>query len=321
MHLDKAEQRMNEDEIMTKRRRRVKRIKVYLVIIFLVLTITPSVLAIISIRHVSQLNKRIDELYDKWDKFELTYMLKAEANSALAADDGQAEETVEPATLHFEYYEDDYTVPEDFRKVYLTFDDGPSIYTTQILDVLDTYGVKATFFVTGRQAQMHPEWYQEIVGRGHSIGMHSYTHVYSDIYENEESFCEDIGRIHDCIEFTTGVDSKLYRFPGGSSNSVSAVSMDTLCHKVNDMGYVYFDWNISSQDATSPSLRSSEIITNVVSGIGRYDECVVLMHDSAEKYSTVQALPSIIEQILAMDKTVILPLDETSVPVQHLSVK
>lgn len=313
---------MSEEDKAARRKKRVKRIKCYLVVLFLILTLTPSVLAVVVLSRTSALQKQVDELEEKLARFELTSMLKEEAESGLengAA--AQEEEASQPKEMHFEYYEDDYVVPEDFRKVYLTFDDGPSIYTKQILDVLDTYGVKATFFVTGRQAQSHPEWYQEIVGRGHTIGMHSYSHIYNDIYESRESFEDDLTQIHDCIEYTTGIDCRLYRFPGGSSNSVSSVAVNELCKIVKDRGWQYYDWNISSQDASSTSLLSSEIVNNVVSGIGRYDNCMVLMHDSADKYSTVQALPSIIEAVLGMEKTVIVPIDDTTEPIQHLSVE
>lgn len=310
----------DEEIVLARRQRRVKRIKFYLVVLFFLFTVTPTVIGIMAIRRMNVIRGELDGLTDRFNKFELTSMLKAQAEETIDMGGDSEEALAEETELHFEYYVDDYVIPEDFKRVYLTFDDGPSIYTTQILDVLDTYGVKATFFVTGKQAQTHPEWYQEIVGRGHSIGMHSYTHIYSDIYESEENFIADINKIHDCIEFTTGIDSKLYRFPGGSSNTVSPIPMEDLCRIVNDRGYRYFDWNISSQDATSPSLRSSEIVSNTVSSIGRYDSCVVLMHDSADKYSTVQALPTIIENILSMEKTVILPIDDTTEPIQHLSV-
>ncbi|MBR3635842.1 MAG: polysaccharide deacetylase family protein, partial [Lachnospiraceae bacterium] len=85
------------------------------------------------------------------------------------------------------------------KKVYLTFDDGPSPNTEKILDILDEYDVKATFFVTGYQAEKHPEWYKEIVDRGHTIGMHSYSHVYSDIYSSTDAFFADIDKLHDYI--------------------------------------------------------------------------------------------------------------------------
>lgn len=309
---------MNEETLTAKRRRRVERIKKYLIALFLILLITPSIISIYALKELISINKQVDELTDRIDKIELTYLLKAEADAALESNAKEEEEVKE---LHLEYYEDNYEVPEDFRKVYLTFDDGPSIYTTQILDILDTYGVKATFFVTGQQALSHPEWYQEIVGRGHTIGMHSYSHIYSDIYESMEKFETDLTNIHDYIQVTTGVDCKYYRFPGGSSNTVSSINIMDLCKLLRDKGISYYDWNISSQDASSPSLRSTEIEANVISGIGKYDNCMVLMHDAPDKYSTVQALPSIIESILSMEKTVIVPIDSKTTPIQHLTIK
>ena len=138
---------MNEETLTAKRRRRVERIKKYLIALFLILLITPSIISIYALKELISINKQVDELTDRIDKIELTYLLKAEADAALESNAKEEEEVKE---LHLEYYEDNYEVPEDFRKVYLTFDDGPSIYTTQILDILDTYGVKATFFVTGQ---------------------------------------------------------------------------------------------------------------------------------------------------------------------------
>lgn len=311
---------VNDEAIADKRRKRVKRIKIYIVVLFLILLIMPSILSIYAFKMISRMNAKVDELSTKVDQLEMTLLLKAEADAAL--EEAKITEAVEEEKeLHLEYYQDDYEVPEDFRKVYLTFDDGPSIYTAQILDTLDTYGVKATFFVTGQQATSHPEWYQEIVGRGHTIGMHSYTHIYSDIYESAERFETDFNAIHDYLKVTTGVDCKYYRFPGGSSNTVSSINIMDLCKLLKEKGVTYYDWNISSQDASSPSLRSSEITQNVVAGIGKYNECMVLMHDAADKYSTVEALPGIIESILGMEKTVIVPINDKTTPIQHLTVK
>ena len=311
---------MKEKTDQQRRRKRVQRLKRLLIFLFLVLLITPSVLCIYALNRIEQLNTRIEELdgtlTDKVNQVELSQMLLTESLSEAEADNSDT------SGLHYEYYVDDYEVPDDFRKVYLTFDDGPSIYTTQILDVLDTYGVKATFFVTGNKVALeHPEWYQEIVGRGHTIGMHSYSHVYSDVYASKESFIADLTQIRAFVSETTGVTPKYYRFPGGSSNTVSSVDMKILCKYIEDEDMEYFDWDVSSGDATSPSLRSSEIVNNVIEGVTKNpNSCTVLMHDAADKYSTVEALPGIIEAILGMEKTVILPIDDSTVPAQHLVV-
>lgn len=308
---------MNDDNLSVSRRRRVNRIKIYLVTIFIVLLVTPSVVSIYSMSKLGNLEKRVAELESQLEKVELTYLLKTTANDSLTemqqALASQEEVEEEPLLV-----EDEREVPEGYKCVYLTFDDGPSVYTTQILDILDSYGVKATFFVTGAQRENHPEWYKEIVDRGHSIGMHSYTHVYNSVYADEDAFINDVTQIHDLIMDTTGVDCKLYRFPGGSSNHVSTVNMSELCGLIHENGYEYFDWNVSSQDASNPSPGMAGITNNVLSGVDKFDRSVVLLHDTGDKYSTVQALPAIIEGIQKKDKTVILPITEHTEAVWHV---
>ena len=206
---------------------------------------------------------------------------------------------------------------DDIRKVYLTFDDGPSMYTERILDILDQYHVKATFFVTGEEAVSHPERYQEIVERGHTLGMHSYSHKYSDIYASVQNFTKDLKKLQDFLYDTTGIESNLYRFPGGSSNTVSTIPMKNFCDYLKQEKITYFDWNISSKDASIPTLTADEIVENCTENLGKYQNAVILMHDSAEKKTTVEALAPIIEKIISMDNTQILPITEDTVIVQH----
>ncbi len=247
---------------------------------------------------IDELKSRLDEAQDKLASYE------AQENS----DEGVAADTVaEPE--------------EDVRRVYLTFDDGPSIYTNQILDILDEYGVKATFFVTGEEASTNPERYRAIVERGHSIGMHSFTHVYSDVYKSKDDFIKDLNRIRDYISETTGVTPTIYRFPGGSSNTVSRTDMDELCDYLTQEGIVYYDWNISSGDATRYPLTPERITKNCLRNVTNFDNAVILMHDVSTKYTTVQALPAIIEGLLDMEDTEILPITEETVPIQHRKSK
>ena len=206
---------------------------------------------------------------------------------------------------------------DDIRKVYLTFDDGPSMYTERILDILDQYHVKATFFVTGEEAVSHPERYQDIVERGHTVGMHSYSHKYSDIYASVQNFTKDLKKLQDFLYDTTGIESNLYRFPGGSSNTVSTIPMKNFCDYLKQEKITYFDWNISSKDASIPTLTADEIVENCTENLGKYQNAVILMHDSAEKKTTVEALAPIIEKIISMDNTQILPITEDTVIVQH----
>ena len=186
------------------------------------------------------------------------------------------------------------------KVAYLTFDDGPSINTIKILDILDKYNVKATFFVI-YHGKMKSK-YQEIVNRGHTIALHSYTHDYSKIYKSEKGYYSDLNKIHDYVEDVTGVDSRIIRFPGGSSNTVSnrynRGIMKTLKSSVEKNGYLYHDWNVSSGDAEGRNIKASKLLKNVKSGIGKQKVINVLMHDTGRsKMTTVEALPSIIEYI------------------------
>ena len=165
------------------------------------------------------------------------------------------------------------------KVIYLTFDDGPGPYTEQLLDVLDSYGVKATFFVTNRG---YGEMMKEIVDRGHSIGIHTMSHVYERIYASPEAYFADLLGMQDVIYQNTGVKTTLMRFPGGSSNTVSAHSyvglMSLLTRAVQDAGFQYFDWNVDSNDAGGAK-KAQTVFNNVTAGVSQNRVSVVLQHD------------------------------------------
>ena len=165
------------------------------------------------------------------------------------------------------------------KVIYLTFDDGPGPYTEQLLDVLDSYGVKATFFVTNRG---YGEMMKEIVDRGHSIGIHTMSHVYERIYASPEAYFADLLGMQDVIYQNTGVKTTLMRFPGGSSNTVSAHSyvglMSLLTRAVQDAGFQYFDWNVDSNDAGGAK-KAQTVFNNVTAGVSHNRVSVVLQHD------------------------------------------
>ncbi len=209
---------------------------------------------------------------------------------------------------------------EGMTKVCLTFDDGPSMYTDEILNILNHYGVKGTFFVNAREG--FDEEYRRIVAEGHTLGMHSYSHKYAEIYADLDSFAEDLYRIQDFLEDKTGETSIYYRFPGGSSNTVSRVEMTRLIEYLNAKGIIYYDWNVASGDAAGGYHSAESLANSVITQINSLNAStvVVLMHDAADKATTVEALPLIIERIQAMDNTVILPITENITPIQHVSI-
>ena len=202
------------------------------------------------------------------------------------------------------------------RRVYLTFDDGPSSNTDRILDILAQYGVKATFFVVGKEG--YADQYRRIVEDGHTLAMHSYSHRYNEVYASLDAYKADLTKLHDYLYELTGEDCRFVRFPGGSSNTVSTVSMWDLIDYLDSEDMVYFDWNVSSGDSTGGKKSVEQITSNVLDNIGKYNNAVVLFHDAAGKTTTVDALAGIIEKILESDNTVLLPISEDTVKVQHL---
>ena len=221
-----------------------------------------------------------------------------------------SEDAVEPAA-------EQHTGQEQIHKVYLTFDDGPSIYTNDILDILDSYHVKATFFVVGKEGSSAEEALQRIVDEGHTLGMHSYSHAYKELYESMDNFTEDFEQIRDYIYQATGVESVCYRFPGGSSNTVSEIDMQEFIDYLDSQGVEYYDWNVSSGDGGSVQLSTDMLLENCTKDIDTRDTSIILLHDSKEKPTTVEALPAIIENILARPDTVLLPITENTRPIHH----
>lgn len=208
---------------------------------------------------------------------------------------------------------------EGERKVYLTFDDGPSGNTGEILDILAEYDVKATFFVVGKEEERYQPLYKRIVEEGHTLAMHSYSHKYNEIYQSKESFVEDLTKLQEFLYDTTGVWCRYCRFPGGSSNTVSRVDMHELIAYLEEQDMSYFDWNVSSGDASSAYISPDTIVRNSTAKLQDFDEAIILMHDASDKDSTVEALPRLIEKIQAMEDTKILPITDDTEAVHHIS--
>ena len=199
------------------------------------------------------------------------------------------------------------------KVIYLTFDDGPSAHTERLLGILKKYNVKATFFVINTG---YSHLIGDIVAQGHSIAAHSYSHNYNKIYASEEAYFDDLNRILSVIKDKSGVSTKLIRFPGGSSNTVSRFNpgiMSRLTNEVVDKGYRYFDWNVSSGDAGSAD-TAKKVFDNVINGIKGRNVSLVLQHDT--KGFSVDAVEDIIIWGLENGYT-FLPLGSTSPTAAH----
>ncbi len=185
------------------------------------------------------------------------------------------------------------------KVVYLTFDDGPSNLTIPVLDVLDKYGIKATFFVVGKTSEEDKEALRQTVQRGHTLAVHTYTHEYSQIYASPEAYLSDFSKMRNLIYETTGVEPTIYRYAGGSVNSYNKATARAITDEMNRRGYVYYDWNVDSGDAQHGSTAES-IYQNVISQTSKYEKAIVLMHNSSVKKDTLDQLPRIIEKLQEM---------------------
>ena len=291
------------------RKKRVRRLKKIIIGSVLAAIVIPVVVCAILTIQVFSLKKQLREAEAACDALMETM---ADGSFHLNEEEFPQEAVLQPEETQETVVDEPHT-----RKVYLTFDDGPSDNTLRILEILDQYNVKATFFVTGEEADSHPERYQAIVDGGHTLGMHSFSHRYNEIYASLDNFGSDLLRLQEYLEATTQITPHYYRFPGGSSNTVSDEPMSLFCDYLADNGITYFDWNVSSKDATNPMRSVDEIVWNCTVNLEQFDHAVILLHDASNKSSTVEALPEVIEKIQAMENTEILPITDETVVIHH----
>lgn len=182
------------------------------------------------------------------------------------------------------------------RKIaYISFDDGPSNVTPKILDTLKEYEAKATFFIiAGNVKEEEIDILKRIIDEGHSIGIHTYSHKYSDIYSSVEAYLEDFYKVYQLIYEATGVKTKIFRFPWGSSNTYNKKIKNELITEMERRGFSYFDWNVSAEDSIGNPSQAS-IKKNILKDLDRFDAPIVLMHDSAINNNTAKILPEILK--------------------------
>lgn len=208
-----------------------------------------------------------------------------------STEDAEGNVTTVERTVVVDAAERAETVTPKEKTIYLTFDDGPSVHTEELLDVLKEYGVKATFFVVDTECV---DLVSRIVEEGHSIGIHTISHDYKEIYASEEAFFADLLGMQQIIYEKSGVKTYLMRFPGGSSNTISKFNegiMTRLTQAVEDAGFYYFDWNVDSNDAGGAK-KAKQVFQNVTEGAEKRKVSIVLQHDT-KKFS-IEAVEKII---------------------------
>lgn len=268
------------------------------------LLVLPLMLSVFLLFRVSRLENRLDELISRsglqaQKSVETPDVVEAEAKPEAVS--GAAAAVEEPRRA---------------KQVYLTFDDGPSRETEKILDILKEKDVKATFFVIGRDDQFSKKIYKRIVEEGHTLGMHSYSHILTEIYASMDAFQKDFNKLYKLLLGTTGVQPEYYRFPGGSKNTVNQLPIDQYKTFLADQGVSYQDWNVIAANGTADQVSRKEMVKSVLDGVSRYATSIVLLYDSADKKMTAKSLGMIIDR-LREGGYELLPIDEGTTPVQH----
>lgn len=323
------------------RRKRIALYKKIIIYGFLTMTILPIISSVFLFYKMNQLEKKMDYAFSQAGGDYKTYqsshdaladnpnaesgVFSPETKVSLANADTNPvvmENTENGAAQDIDEAENKEGSPADeseveTKRVYLTFDDGPSIYTGQILDILAANDVKATFFVIGRDEEYY-DYYKRIVDEGHTIGMHSYSHVYQDLYASKESFAIEITKLQELIYNVTGTESKIFRFPGGSSNNVSTLPITEYISYLNEQDIQYYDWNALSGDAVTSGLSPEQLVDNIMNDVEKNQDSIVLMHDLQTTHATVESLQLLIDT-LKSEGYEILPIDENTPLIQHVS--
>lgn len=247
----------------------------------------------------SQIKKKIKELQEKEEIQEMKGIQEENSLSDLDSKSDDQEQGQNSSS-------DIVSPKEEFSKhIYLTFDDGPSEITGEILDILKKYDIKATFFVnrgTMDSNDLYSKMIKRISDEGHALGNHGYNHDYRVSYASKKDFKDNVDKLSQKLEEITGVKPNLYRFQGGSSNTVykrhlKDATMKDLFELIETEGFKYFDWNVDARDSEQDTPSAERTLKYVLEGIQDKSDAIVLMHDSEDKRQTPKAVELIIEKL------------------------
>lgn len=195
--------------------------------------------------------------------------------------------------LYADKYEGEYEDSEN--TVYLTFDDGPSVLTANLLYYLRQENVKATFFVVPERTELCYSMLKEISDAGHSIGIHSASHDYEKIYASVDAFLDDYNEAYQMIVEATGKAPEIYRFPGGSINDYNSDTRDEIIEEMSRRGFTYFDWNVDSNDWQG--IGWTELYTDTLKYAEELTTPVILFHNTGDRDNTILVIEDVIKAL------------------------
>lgn len=288
---------MYYDLIVVKRKLNKKKIAILIIIILFILVLT----IFFAIKYANYAyDKKIAEEKARLEQEEIARQIEEEKR--IEAQRIAEEEERKRINLAFFTEEQMQAIENiyesDEKRVFLTFDDGPTTQVTPfILDLLKEENIKATFFVLGNRVKANPELIKREYEEGHYIANHGYSHKYSQIYANPQNVIEEYNYTEGCIQEALEISeyhSKVFRFPGGSVGGYYRKIKNTAKQMLKEQGIVYLDWNALSNDADGAHTREM-IMDNIIRTVGEKQSVVVLMHDASDKILTYDTLPEVIQ--------------------------
>ena len=267
--------------------RKYKNIRKIIITFFFLLLI---IIFIIIIKEKCQ-NKKYDKIYTSYEN----QVEQAKKKNLIENEKGQGKlpQLTENAKNEIEkiYHSEN-------KRVFLTFDDGPSATVTPlILDTLKNEGIKATFFLLGSRVELAPDIVKREYVEGHFLASHGYSHVYSQIYDSPQSVIDEYNKCITAIRNAIGVqeyDPHLFRFPGGYTGGKYAELKKEAGQILEQNGVLHVDWNALTSDSAGAN-TTNDFIVQLERTVPKYNSVVVLMHDAGNKTATAEALPTIIK--------------------------
>ena len=276
--------------------KRIKKKKILIIIFLLIIVITLMLI----MQNILQIWQRNEE-YQKYEAQIL--LLQEQENKEKAQIEAEKERMRQekiPKLTEVGKENMKHIYRSDTKRVFLTFDDGPSSVTPTILDVLKQENVPATFFVLGSRVEAMPEMVKRIYEEGHYIANHGYSHVYSSIYASPQAVLDEYNKCNETVKNAIQVpeyQSHLFRFPGGSSGGTYAAIKTEAIKLLEENGVLYVDWNALTGDAEKNDLTIEYEMTRLQQTVLDRNSVVVLMHDAPAKKVTAEALPQIISYL------------------------
>ena len=276
--------------------RRRRNPKAILKPVAILLVIAAFVTAIVQSRHAKQAEEKIQALEQQVAALQ-TQLASGTVSDAPPVQTQDGYQALYPEMLGAGYGQ---FTEKSAKAVYLTFDDGPSANTNTILDALKARNQKATFFVVGKNISGKEDTLRRIVNEGHTLGIHGYTHDYTATYQSVEAFLEDFHKTYQAVYDACGIYPTIFRFPGGSVNAYNHDTCQQIIAEMTRRGFVYYDWDVSSEDATGQNYTAEQLVETVMQGVLSKQRAVVLMHDAADKKATADAVPVLLDRIISV---------------------